>query len=165
MTLHLGIADGKDRAEAIRSGARAVADVADQAGSEGIVLCVENVYDAVSVATVEDCEILFEELDGAAMLTLDTGHGNLCGNLFDLVEHFGDKVAFTHVHDNDGTADQHRLPGNGTVDWTRLMSLLREVGYSGPINFELREEASLEELRERIATPSSQGNRSKSSMI
>jgi hypothetical protein len=45
----------------------------------------------------------------------------------------------THLHDNDGTADQHRpagrrgpngaLPGGGSIDWAALVGALRDAGY------------------------------------
>lgn len=47
-------------------------------------------------------------------------------------------VVTTHFHDNDGTGDQHQLPGNGIADWKRiaermeraprLLSVQSEVG-------------------------------------
>ena len=33
-------------------------------------------------------------------------------------------VVNCHLHDNDGTADQHRLPGLGTIDWGKLVPKL-----------------------------------------
>ena len=30
-----------------------------------------------------------------------------------------------HLHDNDGVADYHRLPGKGTIRWDRIAALLR----------------------------------------
>ena len=33
-------------------------------------------------------------------------------------------VVNCHLHDNDGTADQHLLPGKGTIDWGKLVPKL-----------------------------------------
>ena len=41
-----------------------------------------------------------------------------------------------HVHDNNGHADQHQIPGNGTIDWESFSKALREVGYKGTLSFE-----------------------------
>jgi len=146
MTLHLGIEEGEGRERAVVAGAKAVLAVAPRAVDEGILLCVENVFDRHSVSTVADCEMMFDTLGDAAMLTLDTGHGNLTRTLQHLVERFGDRIGFTHVHDNDGTKDQHFVPGSGTINWVELITLLDKADYRGPLSFELREEATFESL-------------------
>ena len=33
-------------------------------------------------------------------------------------------VVTCHIHDNDATGDEHRLPGDGRVDWPRYLALL-----------------------------------------
>jgi sugar phosphate isomerase/epimerase len=151
MTFHLGVVVGEDRDEAILRGSRVVRDQLSCAEDADVTLCVENVFDEHSVATVADCSTFFEAADsGKLRFALDTGHGHLCGCLHDLAEAFGDRLGFTHVHDNhginDGHGDRHLVPGRGTIDWPRLIRGLNLAGYSGPISFELRESATLEEL-------------------
>jgi sugar phosphate isomerase/epimerase len=63
------------------------------------------------------------------------------------VNAFSGRVVFTHIHDNNGTKDQHLVPGRGTIDWERLIGDLNQANYSGPLNFELREDATLRELK------------------
>lgn len=148
MTLHLGIVMGEGRVDAIRRGGDVVLAVLPEAEKAGICLCVENVFDKHSVATVDECNIFFEHIETAIVkLTLDTGHGNLCHCLHDLVKAFPDRLAFAHIHDNNGLKDQHFVPGRGIIDWERLIADLERVGYAGPLNFELREEATLSELK------------------
>ncbi len=35
-------------------------------------------------------------------------------------------VATTHFHDNDGYSDQHRCPGDGTVEWGKIIPVLKQ---------------------------------------
>ena len=81
-------------------------------------------------------------------LCYDSGHGNLTekGMLFpettcvpvlwkdlgipveweeNLIEKFSPWMVNCHLHDNNGIADEHKLPGDGTVDWARIKSVLR----------------------------------------
>lgn len=151
MTLHLGVVLGEGRADAILKGARVIREALPFADDSGVTLCVENVFDESSVATVEDCEALFDAVDSDRVgFTLDTGHGHLCGCLHELAEAFGDRLLFTHLHDNPGvnggTGDRHLVPGRGTIDWPRLIGRLDGAGYAGPLSFELREDATLPEL-------------------
>jgi sugar phosphate isomerase/epimerase len=50
----------------------------------------------------------------------------------------GAKLIALHIADNLGERDDHMLPHSaGTVDWSDVVSALREVGYSGLFNFEV----------------------------
>ncbi|MDP6037154.1 MAG: sugar phosphate isomerase/epimerase family protein [Candidatus Latescibacteria bacterium] len=148
MTFHLGITVGDGREDGIRQGGDVVMSVLPESEKAGVCLCVENVFDNCSVATVDDCDVLFQHIDTSLVkLTLDTGHGNLCGCLHELVGSFSDRLAFAHIHDNNGLKDQHFVPGRGIIDWERLIEDLDRANYSGPLNFELREEATLCELK------------------
>ena len=44
----------------------------------------------------------------------------------------------THVNDNWGTHDEHIPPFYGQADWDGAMRALGEIGYSHPLNFELK---------------------------
>ena len=35
-------------------------------------------------------------------------------------------IVTTHIHDNNGYGDQHAMPGDGNIDWPRLMPRLRD---------------------------------------
>jgi len=147
LTFHLGIARDEGRTDAIRHGARICRAVASFAEDHDIRLCVENVFDEHSVATVDECTQFFACVDDPRIgLTLDTGHAHICSCLHEIVAAFPGRLAFTHIHDNDLTYDRHLIPGNGTIDWKRLIVDLDRACYVGPLNFELREDATLPEL-------------------
>ena len=42
-----------------------------------------------------------------------------------------------HIHDNDGSSDQHRLPYLGQVNWSAVMAGLAAYGYCGDFTMEL----------------------------
>jgi sugar phosphate isomerase/epimerase len=56
----------------------------------------------------------------------DTGHCNLFTSepLDRWIEALGPFIIEMHLHDNDGSADQHLPPGDGTFDFDRLFSLV-----------------------------------------
>jgi len=51
-----------------------------------------------------------------------------------------------HLHDNDGTKDEHLLPGHGTVDWSSYMVELGRCGYRRPLMFEAGGPGGYEEV-------------------
>ncbi|MCK5803121.1 MAG: sugar phosphate isomerase/epimerase [Lentisphaeria bacterium] len=67
----------------------------------------------------------------------DAGHGNIGDNdgLGDL-ESLKDRLISVHLHDNDGTGDQHLPLFDGTIDWPRLARIIASSSYSKPPNLE-----------------------------
>lgn len=82
---------------------------------------------------------------------LDTGHANFCGeNPADAVRLLGKEyLGALHVHDNNGQADQHRTPGDGTIDWEGFSSALEEIGFDGCFSYETGVEYNIPEGEER----------------
>ncbi len=69
-------------------------------------------------------------------LCWDCGHGNLYPGALDELERNASRLISIHLHDNDGTGDQHRRPFTGTVDWERLMAVIARSSYSKWVNLE-----------------------------
>ena len=69
--------------------------------------------------TVEEIEMI-QEATGCS-LTIDTGHGNTCGNLEEMLEL--KNISYCHLNDNDGKKDQHIALGDGTLD----LNLLKKI--------------------------------------
>ena len=69
--------------------------------------------------TVEEIEMI-QEATGCS-LTIDTGHGNTCGNLEEMLEL--KNISYCHLNDNDGVKDQHITLGEGTLD----LNLLKKI--------------------------------------
>ena len=69
--------------------------------------------------TVEEIEMI-QEATGCS-LTIDTGHGNTCGNLEEMLSL--KNISYCHLNDNDGIKDQHITLGEGTLD----LSLLKKI--------------------------------------
>lgn len=49
---------------------------------------------------------------------------------------FKGKIACLHLHDNDGTADQHLLPMDGSIDWNGLLQKLKKTNFCGDFTSE-----------------------------
>ena len=71
----------------------------------------------------------------------DTGHSNFCAeNIADSIRLIGKELLGTlHIHDNNGKADQHLIPGLGTIDWKEFLQVLGEIGFDGVLNLEIHE--------------------------
>jgi len=111
-----------------------LAAMADVGRSLGVVYAIENQprncplgHDAFALAcAVRDIASPF------IRMCLDTGHAHITGDVVEGLRSAGDVVAYLHVHDNDATIDDHRVPGEGTIDWSAFASMLRERGIVAP---------------------------------
>ena len=84
-------------------------------------------------------------------MTFDTGHANMFdGSIGDKIRYAGDLIKIMHVHDNDGTADQHLNPYGGNIDWADLAEALFDIGYAGVLNLETNP-VSKKQLEEGIS--------------
>ena len=80
---------------------------------------------------------LLSEYDpGYLGLCFDCGHGNSPEGLGHL-EALKDRLISVHLHDNDGTGDQHKLLFLGTVDWPRLARIMAESAYTKMVSMEV----------------------------
>lgn len=69
----------------------------------------------------------------------DSGHDNYYTKDSDLLATYGDRLMAIHLHDNDGTGDQHFLIGEGNVNWVKIKNDIHNSTYLGSITLELSE--------------------------
>ncbi|MGB9620069.1 MAG: sugar phosphate isomerase/epimerase family protein, partial [Armatimonadota bacterium] len=81
-------------------------------------LAVENLPPDYLGHTPEEILGLLDDTEpGSVSVCFDCGHANLSGRFIEFARALLPRSSVTHVHDNDGTSDQHRLPGAGVIDW------------------------------------------------
>ena len=103
------------RERAAESARRSLRACAEYAQSVGVPLCLENQPpDPQQQRYTTSPDALAAMLDAIDVpapylgVTLDVGHAKLTGDDWRaFVDRFGDRIRVCHLHDNDGTADQH----------------------------------------------------------
>ena len=55
----------------------------------------------------------------------------------DAVLALGSRIITTHISDHDYINEQHWMPGEGKIDWMRMLAALEKIGYDGVFNYEL----------------------------
>ena len=69
----------------------------------------------------------------------------------DAVLALGSRIITTHISDHDYVDEQHWMPGEGKIDWMRMLAAFETVGYDGVFNYELgAEPAAIKENYERL---------------
>lgn len=121
-----------------RSAMEAIVEEADRLG---LTLCLENMFPrSNSLVEPADFTEVFQQFP-TLKLTLDTGHAHIGSaggrRILDFLRTYPDRVAHIHASDNFGKDDNHLPIGAGTIDFTKIIKLLKEIGYDGTITLEI----------------------------
>ena len=131
-----------------------------------VTVCLENLFTGSPKGIIEGtCSNPYEAVEYIDTLNakagkecfglcLDTGHLNLLRKSFRAyVPVLGKRIKALHVHDNNGSADQHLMPYTGTINWDHFCDTMREIGYEGDIAFETFAQVRASQLnRELVPT-------------
>ena len=83
-----------------------------------------------------------EALGDAFGVCLDSGHAFITKeNVSEMVKSIGHHLLALHLHDNTGDRDDHLPPYFGKMPMNDLVAALKEIGYCGNLNFEVRFDA------------------------
>jgi len=105
---------------------------------EGCIIAVENMVGGPAQVSglVEAIEDYPRDKVG---ITLDIGHAHITGDLLQAVRETASRLASIHAHDNDGTSDDHLLPGQGDMPWDSFKKALKDIDFDGPLVWEIRD--------------------------
>lgn len=129
--LNNGIARRLERARGV------LREVVAIASESNVVLALENLPPNYLGHTSEELFSLVEDIDPSLIrFCFDAGHANLSGNFNELAEALLPYSIVTHLHDNDGLNDQHKFPGEGTINWKQFSSIYKKTRSSASIMLE-----------------------------
>lgn len=126
----------EDKDEFIEVNLKGIKPILKVAEEYGITVLTENLLWGASIYP----KIISELIDAVDCPNFgwcyDTGHANsMKVKCTDLLE-IKNKPLSLHIQDNHELgncmgADEHLMPGDGTIDWELFMRVLKQIGYSG----------------------------------
>ena len=122
------------------------------ARQRGVQILLENIPNQLSSAErlVQFLEMTHLDLQ----FCLDTGHAHMNEGVENAFQIMRDRIRSTHVHDNDGVNDTHFFPylrEGGSINWRRVMHLLRSRSEQYPLLLELKEDPTMGNPLEAVA--------------
>lgn len=125
----------------------------------GVGIAIENMNDPATGpgrrfgSTVAELLWLLSELSSDKVgICWDTGHGQLqyAAAQKRALQYLSDRVVALHIADNYGERDDHLYPLRGSIEWSDLLPLLKNL--NAPFNFEVpgEQKAAPIEVREHI---------------
>lgn len=153
VAIHPGVGDGyttaEQRRELIRMNVENFRRLADRAGEHRLRIGIENLADGFSMpgghmlgSSPPELLELIDAIDRPNVgVTIDTSHANIQQlDIPQAIRDFADRIFCTHISDNDGSSDQHLIPGIGRgrlIDWRAVMAAFADVNYEGIFNLEI----------------------------
>lgn len=124
-----------DRAARMQQAKRSLQELAGRAEAAGVVLAVED----LPRSCLGNCGRELKELlsaDERLRICFDTNH-LLLERWQDVLPALSGKIRTVHLSDYDFVDERHWLPGEGRLDWARLLRALGAAGYRGPLMYEV----------------------------
>lgn len=99
--------------------------LADAAGKDNIIICLENLWEPVPDIQVE---LITAGNHPHLQASFDNGHALVFSNISssEWVETLGPMLAHCHLHDNNGEIDEHKPIGEGLENWDQLTLTIKE---------------------------------------
>ncbi len=129
------VSRGYDTEPCNRVGLNRIKRLVKTAEENGVLLALEN------LKVIEYLDYIYDNIESENLkFCLDTGHENYATPQSNVAEKFKHKLVALHLNDNDGTADQHRLPYDGTADWETIAKILAKIKYDGILTLEVNQD-------------------------
>ncbi len=102
----------------------------------GVSILIENIPNDLSTPD-RLVEVIKTSHFSDVGVCFDFGHAHIHSNVLPDWEIVKDHVRSTHVHDNSRDKDDHRLPGQGTLEWKSAMEALKNAPLAPPLLLEI----------------------------
>lgn len=113
-----------DRGAVMNETRRSLREIEKAASEHGVLAALENMPRMPVTTCTEPTELLSLVEGTSLSICFDIGHAHTNGNIDDFVKHVS-RFANVHIHDNDGSSDQHLTIGDGKIDFTHVLSAMR----------------------------------------
>jgi sugar phosphate isomerase/epimerase len=136
---HVGLGNEEFDTQKFESAMTSVEHLRAFAKPLGVTLLLENIPNELSTP-----ERLLELIQTAHFddvgICFDVGHAHIMSSVAEAFSTLKNHIRSTHVHDNAKDRDAHLWPGEGSIDWTETMSLLRNAPQVPPLLMEIEGE-------------------------
>ena len=110
--------------------------IATYAADREVRLALENMADSVWLLDRVLEEVGDDPRKTNLGICIDIGHAYLSHDagrepVANYLERYAAQLLHLHLHDNHGASDEHLIPGDGAIDWSRCLRTLERIGFDG----------------------------------
>jgi len=107
--------------------------------SHGMKVMLENATERGEIKELHDLKYIIDRVRGLGF-HLDVGHAYIQGGMkgvMDYIRVLSPKLWHVHMHDNHGYQDEHLPVGSGKIQFGKIVSALKKIGYDKTITPEV----------------------------
>lgn len=128
----------QERFHRMANAAAVLTEVSGACRERNVALVLENMLPHLFSGRVRDLLWILGALETTDVgVCLDTGHAHLSGDLRTVAHKLSGHLWMMHATDNHGHRDDHLPPGDGQIDWHRLLRQMARIGFHGAIILEV----------------------------
>ena len=150
LIVHMGLADEEYDLRKFDAAFTSIEHLRIFAKERGAQVLLENIPNELSTAERLLSFIHYTRMDNLK-LCFDVGHAHMLGNALEAFEALKDRIASTHVHDNNKEKDDHLVPFEGEILWPQLVRGFRAGEGQFPVLFEVRNEGPEKPVLPRLS--------------
>jgi sugar phosphate isomerase/epimerase len=114
-------------------------ELVDYGKSLGIKVTIENLSGRSSLGKPDDIKYVTDRVKDLGFL-FDVGHAHISGGMKEVLDYiriFKPKLWHVHIHDNHGQEDEHLPLGTAKIEYEKVVSALKKIGYDKTITLEV----------------------------
>lgn len=125
----------EQRPERLKYAMLSLDTLAEVAAKNGACIAVEDLPRTCLGNTADEINKLISAND-KLRVCFDTNH-LLADDNINFLKKLADKIITVHISDYDFVNERHWLPGEGKIDWKKMISAFEEIGYNGVWMYEI----------------------------
>ena len=150
LTMHPGFYQGiafLDKPKVLSQTRRSLIEIGDASAEHSVSIAVENMPKGINATCTTAAELL-SVVEGTGLgICFDMGHANTAGEVDAMLAHV-DLFTNVHLHNNDGSWDQHCTIDQGTAEVSEVVASVLKGGFRGSMVIESTDlEGGLESRR------------------
>ncbi|MCX6814580.1 MAG: sugar phosphate isomerase/epimerase [Candidatus Aenigmarchaeota archaeon] len=127
------------RKEVLDNYVKSMKELVDYGKSLGVKVMLENAAERREICDLADVKHIIDRVRGLGF-HLDVGHAYIQGGMkgvMDYIRVLSPKLWHVHMHDNHGYEDEHLPIGSGKIQFGKIVSALKKIGYDKTITPEV----------------------------
>ena len=128
----IGSHDAEERKALLAQLAKSMQELCD---STTATICIENMTGDSVVNQTSEALWLLERVP-KLMMVIDINHPFIETPEY-FIEKIGNRIKCLHVSDRDEIKERHALPGDGILNWNKIIGALEKIGYNGEFTYEV----------------------------
>lgn len=131
--------DKKGKKIVLNNLVKSMKELVEYGKKHDVEIMLENMPEKNNITDLKDFKYIIDRVPDLKV-HLDVGHAFICDKMKGIesyIKTFKDKIAHVHMHDNYGKSDYHLPLGAGSIDYKKVIKLLKKIKYNKTITFEV----------------------------